>query len=291
MVVGIDSSAPSEGLVLTTAAAEARLRDARLDVVSVWTYPPMSSEERMMVSAEQVGSEAQLVAARHVDDALGPQDQRDLEVRLNVLRAAPVRALLDAAEHSELLVVGRRDKSRLRHLLLGSVADQCVRHASCPTMIVPHAEDAGTWEGPIVVGVDGSSNSLHALEWAGNAATLHRLPLIVVSAWAVPALDPSATAAGVPDMDRAEADALEQLDAWTATAVSADVEVTLRVRWGNPAEAILGEAATASMVVVGARGRGGFAGLVLGSASREIVHRAPCPVVVLPPPPETDPAA
>jgi nucleotide-binding universal stress UspA family protein len=281
VVVGIDGSAP-DGLALDTAALEARVRGAMLEVVSVWAYPPMSTEERMMVSARQVEDEAHSVAARVVAETFGAEGDRDIEVHLTVVRGAPAIQLLDAAEGSELLVVGRRDKSRVRHLLLGSVADQCVRHAPCPMMVVPHVEDAVPWDGPIVVGVDGSEDSLRSLGWAADEARLRELPLLAVFAWAPWTIAPTDFGATVPDVERLELAATAQLDDWIASSVPDNRAVTPVLRWGDPAEVLLSEAQGAAMVVMGSRGRGGFAGLLLGSVSRKLVHTAPCPVVVLP---------
>lgn len=281
VVVGIDGSAP-DGPALGAAAREARLRGVMLEVVSVWTYPPMSAEERMMVSARQVEDEARRVAIEHVAHAFGPEEERDIEVRLTVLGGAPVSQVLGVAEGAELLVVGRRDKSRFRHLLLGSVAAQCVRHAPCPTMVVPRTDDPVPPDGPIVAGVDGSADSLRALRWAAAEAELRGVPLVVVFAWMDSTIEPPGSTETVPDAARLEAHATDLLDGWIASSVPDGAAVTAMLKRGDPAEALLSEAEGAAMVVTGSRGRGGFAGLLLGSVSRQVLHTAPCPVVVLP---------
>lgn len=281
VVVGIDGSAP-DNPALDAAAAEARVRSATLDVVSVWSYPPMSAEERMMVSARQVEDEARRVATDRVQDAFGPEEERDIEVRVTVVGGAPATQLLKAAEGSDLLVVGRRDNSRFRHLVLGSVAAQCVRHAPCPTMVVPRTDEPLTWDGPIVVGVDGSPDSLRSLSWAAGEADLREAPLVAVHAWmssTIEAVDPKGT---FPDASGLGADASDRLDDWIASSVPNPGAVRAVLRWGEPADVVLSEAQGASMVVMGTRGRGGFTGLLLGSVSRKVLHMAPCPVVVLP---------
>ena len=146
----------------------------------------------------------------------------------------------------------------------------------------------------IVVGVDGSQGGRKALEWALEEARLHRALLHVVHAWMVPLIDalPEPWAVGSPPLGPAddevhehlEAAARSILDASLAEARSVDpgVEVRGELVEARPASALLAAAEDADLLVVGSRGRGGFAGLLLGSVSAQCVHHAPCPVVVVP---------
>ncbi|GAA1964955.1 universal stress protein [Catenulispora subtropica] len=142
----------------------------------------------------------------------------------------------------------------------------------------------------IVVGVDDSSSSLHALRWAIEEARLRGTTLRVVSAWEFPfASAAAATADGraeddlLPHVPSLEQSALNEL----ATAVTdaggdpKDPAVSMHVVHGAPVRVLLDAAKDADLLVVGSHGRGGFAGLVLGSVSRECAHRAACPVVVV----------
>jgi nucleotide-binding universal stress UspA family protein len=133
-----------------------------------------------------------------------------------------------------------------------------------------------------------------ALEWALEEARLRRASLHVVHAWMVPLIDalPEPWAVGSPPLgpsddevhEHLEAAARAVLDASLAEARSADpgVEVQGELVEARPAAALLAAADDADLLVVGSRGRGGFAGLLLGSVSAECAHHATCPVVVVP---------
>jgi nucleotide-binding universal stress UspA family protein len=139
----------------------------------------------------------------------------------------------------------------------------------------------------IIVGIDGSDYSRRALEWAVGEAAIRRAPLTVLTVrqpaagaqcWGHDAdLAEHASKAA-----REEADSvLEQLD---AGARPATVSITAVV--GLPAEEILSAARDAEMIVVGARGSGGFKKLLMGSVTTQVTHHARCPVVVVPAEPE-----
>jgi nucleotide-binding universal stress UspA family protein len=138
--------------------------------------------------------------------------------------------------------------------------------------------------GQIVVGIDGSSCSRHALRFAADEARLRGESLRVVSAWQVPVavymgsnIAPVLDPAGFSALARegAEKEIAEVLGSQT------DPSVELTMREGNAAKILVEESDTASMLVVGSRGRGGFAGLLLGSVSQQCVAHAQCPVTVV----------
>jgi nucleotide-binding universal stress UspA family protein len=139
----------------------------------------------------------------------------------------------------------------------------------------------------IIVGIDGSDRSRHALEWAVNEAAIRRTPLTVLTVsevlagglWSVPAYP--------GDLDRAkQAEEAAQVETDSvlekAGEKSRPASVTVRAVTGIPAEELLHAAEDADMVVVGSRGAGGFKRLVMGSVSTTVTHHAHCPVVVIP---------
>ena len=136
---------------------------------------------------------------------------------------------------------------------------------------------------PVVVGVDGSEESLRAVEWAALEARRHSSPLRIVSA---PALLPrihaynAAPEAIANALRGISARALESAIA-RAEEVAKGLPITTGLLAGPPAVAVAESGAEASMLVVGARGAGGFAAMVLGSVSRYAASRAACPVVVV----------
>ncbi len=133
-------------------------------------------------------------------------------------------------------------------------------------------------EGRVVVGVDGSPASLHALRFAHRQAQLTEAELHAVTTWAYPLSfdDPV-------DPTDWQANAETILDTALAEALPADAAAGVRrhVAEGHAAGVLLGSVGAADMLVVGSRGHGGFTGMLLGSVSQHVVAHAPCPVVVV----------
>jgi nucleotide-binding universal stress UspA family protein len=139
--------------------------------------------------------------------------------------------------------------------------------------------------GRIVVGIDGSKPSQRALQWAAETAVRHGSSLDVVHAWKMP----YSFHDEVKHFDVAafKAEAQTVLDDAIASLAGLGRVVpscrSLVVHEDDAALALLGAAEDAELLVVGSRGRGGFAGLLLGSVSRRCLEYAPCPVAVVPP--------
>jgi nucleotide-binding universal stress UspA family protein len=139
----------------------------------------------------------------------------------------------------------------------------------------------------IIVGVDGSRHSRRALQWAVSEAATRHVPLTVLTVrqavtgyWGGPvpyAGDPELAAQARKEVQKETDDVLDALDE-----ASRPPSVTVRAVTGLPVEELLAAAENADMLVVGARGAGGFKRLLLGSVSTHVTHHAPCPVVVIP---------
>jgi nucleotide-binding universal stress UspA family protein len=139
-------------------------------------------------------------------------------------------------------------------------------------------------EGGIVVGHDGSKCAQEALAWAGRLARRTDLDLHVVRGWSMmTAPQPSTWAAGyVPPLPDWEKAVLDELTAHVRAArLDPAVRVTCHAVHRSPVKALMAAAEGAHLLVVGARGGGGFRGLLLGSVSDQLVHHAPCPVTVV----------
>jgi nucleotide-binding universal stress UspA family protein len=150
------------------------------------------------------------------------------------------------------------------------------------------AEGLGTHERRIVVGVDGSPSSIDALRWAGYFAAAFGAWLDVVAAWEYPPTFGWAAIAPEWDPVRDMTKVLED----SVAAVFGDQRpehMALRVYEGGAAKVLLDASHGAVMLVVGSRGHGGFAGLLLGSVSANVAEHASCPVFIVhgsqPPPP------
>lgn len=141
----------------------------------------------------------------------------------------------------------------------------------------------GTWK-TVLVGVDGSRGSRAALAWAAAEAAVHGADLIVLKVWEYPLPAPlgagSAPPGDVPDVSQRATEELVQI---IKEELGEDPPVLAqpRVKHGRPAEVLIEQSATADLLVVGTRGHGGFAGLVLGSVSQHVAAYAQCPVTVV----------
>ena len=133
----------------------------------------------------------------------------------------------------------------------------------------------------IVVGVDGSPSSVQALRWALEQARITGAPVCAVCAWDLPA---SPTYVAVEeDIGYREEGARTVLDGAIkdATGDAEALPVEREVVCGHPAKVLVDASTDAGLLVVGSRGHGGFAGLLLGSVSQHVVAHASCPVVVV----------
>lgn len=135
--------------------------------------------------------------------------------------------------------------------------------------------------GRIVVGLDSSAESTRALEWALTEARLRGAELQLVHAYPTPELVALPAVVTLPSDDELRSAASEVVAEQLAkVGPSEEVEVTTTVHSGGAAAVLCEVAEGADLLVVGARGLGGFRGLLLGSVTHQVVAHSPCPVVV-----------
>ena len=227
-------------------------------------------------------------AANHVRD-----HYPSLEFSTTLARMSAAASLVAASAESSTLVVGRREHRHPRLAALGSVSLAVAAHAECPVIVIPPAAHreagrtdgdraaAGPAGGQIVVGVEDSPACLDAVGFAFAQAAARGLALTAVHAWWV---DPTVLA-------------MSEGALWTELGSDEPVVVdTLLAPWATrypqvpvkrlmvrelPGEALVAAGAGAELLVVGSRGRGGFANLLLGSVSRDVLQHATCPVAVV----------
>ncbi|WP_051723885.1 universal stress protein [Micromonospora chokoriensis] len=193
-----------------------------------------------------------------------------LKITGEVYDGPPALVLQERSAEAGMLVLGSRGHGGFGGLLAGSTAVSVAAHAHCPVVVV--RDGAGTSSGPVAVGVDGSEPSLVALGFAAERAAQRQVPLRVLHAWT----PGPGGAAGVPD----ERAAVEQaLEPWRRTFPG--LAVTVDLASTNPAAMLIEASRDARLVVVGSRGRGGLAGMLLGSVSQQLIQHAACPVAVV----------
>ena len=141
----------------------------------------------------------------------------------------------------------------------------------------------------IIVGVDGSDHSRLALAWAMREAAQHHAPLTVMTVRPAPVRPATRIFWAVPDYPEDSHDvefarkAVQEFADKVANEIGATVpEITVGVSEGDPAEELIKASRDADLLVVGSRGSGGFAKLLVGSVSSQVTHHAACPVVIVP---------
>ncbi len=270
IVVGVDGS-PSSGHALRWAAGQAGLTGQELHAVISYRLP--LSRDAAVIGELDWRGDAAGALQKALESTLGEPDSGRVVQR--VVQGRPAKVLLDAARNADLLVVGSRGHGGVTGLLLGSVSEHVIAHSPCPVVVV-HERRSAT--GRIVVGVDGSPESQLALRWASRQARVTGSEVRAVCAWHVP---PSYGFLVRPEPDVAAHHSHTLAVAVTEALGAQDAAAVVQeVVEGHPAGALLSAAANADLLVVGCRGRGSFAGMVLGSVSRHVAAHAPCPVVV-----------
>ena len=284
IVVGFDGSPEAQG-ALHWALWRATKTGAHLNIVVSWTLPSLE-----LTGLDQPVNDPHLVATERdvgddiLQEALTLAADRSITAHGSVVADPPARALVEASENAELLVVGSRGQGTFASLLLGSVSRQVATHARCTTVIVRDAERPESRE--IVVGADGSEQSRTSMEFAFAEADLIDGSLRVLHGWEIP---PIGAVTGVPRFSTPEFVTQLRDEATRSVAESLsglrsqypDVEVNEEEQQGNPVELLSEASRSAAMVVVGSRGRGGFLGLLLGSVSHGVAHHAKCSVAIV----------
>lgn len=281
LVVAIDGSEQAAG-ALAWAVREAQLRSAALTVVHAFEVGRLAGR-----GAHQRG-EAEAIEL--VRAALDGADYSRIDVNIAVTPAMGRQvagALLHAARDADLLVLGSRGLGGFPGLLLGSVSQQVAAHATVPVAVIPQVESTGSLPEAtsVVVGVDGSAPSRRALAWGIDEGRLRGEPVEAVLVR--PPVDPvtadaTATELGALD-ERADERARSHLLTIVRDTLGArDADVRPRVLTGHPAHALVAHAArSASVLVLGSRGWGGFTGLLLGSVTLQCLTHAQIPIVVI----------
>lgn len=284
IVVGIDGS-DSANAALRWAVDEAKLHQWSITAVLAWGYLQQHHPDpNAAFDPEYTERDAAAALDAYIDGAVGPVRGADIDRRVVCDLSAP--ALLDASAEASLLVLGARGLGGFKGLLLGSVSQHCLHHATGPIAIV-RTPEGGTREdddGRIIVGVDGSNTSRRALRWAAEEARLRQAPLQVVMTWHTPYVGGLPYAGTGFDPSILERDARKTLDEVVDGVDKTDIpRVDRTLKLGDAATSLLTTAKDASLLVVGSRGLGGFTGLLLGSVSHHVAHHATGPVVFIPP--------
>lgn len=253
-------------------------------IVSVASAPPQLLDVEPRTLRDAAAADARAAAAR-AQDLLAARRAR-ITTRVLEGDAREVIARTASEWGADLVVVGARGLGAFARLLVGSVSTSVVHHAPCPVLVVRgRTRDVKH----IVVAVDGSPHSLAAARFVAGLPLDHRSRVTLVGVVEQPYVPRTAprsalklVRAAIAEIQAGRRSELEKTIDGLASefeARAASVERTATV--GLPADTILETSRRADLVVVGARGLGGFERLLLGSVSERVLHHAPCSVLVV----------
>ena len=286
ILVAADGSPPSSAAV-DWAAREASMRNLRLTIVHVvaspavrlWPDIPLPSDvlARMAREGHEILSDARTIAQEAIANS------RRIHIETELCTGGVLPALIDRSKDAEMVVVGCRGGGPVDRRLLGSVSRGLIQHAHVPVAVIHGEHPAMTYpsRAAVLVGVDGSPASEAATAVAFDEAARRGVDLIALHVWsdfAVFDMPETETAALQRQADETLS---ERLAGWRER--YPDVSVRPIVALNRPVHQLLEKSETAQLTVVGSHGRGGFAGMLLGSVSLAVAESARTPVLIVRP--------
>jgi nucleotide-binding universal stress UspA family protein len=282
ILIGVDGS-PAAKYAVDWAAREAAMRNVRLTLVHTvvpigLNLPPLPAPTAFtrwqVEQGQNILDEGVEIARKSTPDG-GPG-----QIETELLFSPVIPTLVDLSKEAQMVVVGSRGGGSFARSLLGSVSSSLIRHAHCPLAVIHDADPlmAHPAEAPVLVGIDGSSVSELATAIAFEEASFRGVELVAMQVWSdvevndFPAIDWPAM------KPAAEKILAERLAGWQDR--YPDVTVRHVVECDHPTYHLIRQSESAQLVVVGSHGRGGFAGMLLGSVSAAVAYSARMPVIV-----------
>lgn len=284
VLVGIDGS-PGSRAAAGWAIDEARLWHCEVEAVYAWHLASMAYGAPGFVPP--VHDEIESAGQRVLEQVLsGIDDSDEAKLQLRVYDGRPADIIRKVAGEPQVgvVVVGSRGHSSMGELILGSVSHELSHRCPKPLVIVPRAwQQKPQPAGRIVVGVDGSAESLAALRWAATEAMARHACLEVVAVWTLTG------AAAIEDLPAGESietalqtAAREMVDRAVHELGRPELRSKVIVSPGAPASVLIEQAEGADMLVVGTRGIGRVREALFGSVGHACAHQAHEPVVIVP---------
>jgi len=314
IVVGVDGSNASRN-ALRFAIGEAKALGRSIRVVGAYTVPSVAAAT-IDVSYVPIDDSAVRASVTTVlKEAAAEVKAADVAVEAIIEIGDAAGVLVEESKQAGLTVVGSRGKGGFAGRLLGTVSSALPAHSACPTIVVPvgwtpdaarearpsssrpvhssthgpveRSEETDTvpgvdYSGQVVVGVDSLGKDSPALWEAADIAVRRSSPLHIQAVITTTVIGPE----WIPsqgDLERLIKEGTDKLEA--ARAALIEKHPDLEVRWtlfdGQPAEVLVRASDTCDILVLGSRGRGGFAGLLLGSTSQSVLPYSAAPTMVV----------
>lgn len=280
ILVAVDGSIESDAAI-AWAAEEAAMRKQPVTlmhvvapVVVTWPVRYLEAGYRRWQDdhAELVVELAQKVVEAAVGDS-------KVTIQCEVRHGTVAAELVAASKRATMTVSGSRGLGAVGAGLLGSVSRGLLHYARGPVAVIRPSDDAADRTLPVLLGIDGSPASEAATAFAFGEASRRGVDLVALHAWS----DVSTVPPWGPEWHAYEQEGgeilAERLSGWQEQ--YPDVRVRRRILCDRPAQWLIDESAHAQLIVLGSRGRGGFARLLLGSVSTAVAESSSAPVVVV----------
>jgi nucleotide-binding universal stress UspA family protein len=280
IVVGVDGS-PASDAAVRWAAREAMMRVAPIKLINV-VAPTLASSamapNHTITQGEELRARQILKAAGRIVEQLAGEKRPDIHTQRQYAGVVPT--LVEASNDAQMVVVGSSRRAFGRGML-GPVIAGLLHHANCAVTVVPDPESAQheIGDAPVLVGIDGSTASEGAAAVAFDEASRRGVPLLALLAWSDVGLFPILGMDVRTYRDKAAELLSERLAGWRE--YYPDVQVQRRLVCDVPDRWLIDESRTAQLVVLGSGGRGGYAGMHLGSVTSTVVRSAHVPVIVV----------
>lgn len=279
IVVGVDGSSGGQ-VALEWAATRASTRRKPMLLVHAFSPDNPTFAFGMGSDARSVRADAERLLASARARVLAVD--KTLEVATVSANGFASGALVRASYDAGMVVVGAHGHGPLSMTPVGSVALQVATHAQSPVAVIRHSERGREPYGRVIVGVDGSDESLAALDFGFAEAEARDAELLVLHAWQPKGSDDPTLSehSDWPAYESAQRRMVHEAIS-AETERHPDVKVSQEVARAKSTKLLAQRAQSADAIVVGSRGLGGFDGLLLGSVSHGVLDHCSCPVVVM----------
>jgi nucleotide-binding universal stress UspA family protein len=280
IVVGIDFSTHGES-ALKWASSHADWLGGELEVAYIWQYPWWMATPFQEGDGDEILASASRHLLKFVSNHLGKENLPRIICKPGKATEVLLDLVSDTDAPAEALVIGSGDHGVIAERLGGSTGRKLAASSPVPVIIVPDGvTHAG---GPIVVGIDGSANSIEALRWGLRHARPGQ-EVVAIHTWMILASADIGLAAAAYDAfeDGAQASLEAAVQTVSNEGLVGETKLTTKVAQGDARITLRRQSADADVLVVGSMGHSGFAELLLGSVASSLAHRPKSVLVIVP---------